>query len=100
MNGHKNRAAYRKRVSQQAQKNVRKRLGRQVSRQPRGGFRGVGAERNAPAHEQREKADLGVEMSECRGGENRSGRYTNEGVNCIPNGIDGWNFISNKLHRE
>ena len=55
------------------------------------------AEGNSTTDEEGRDADSGVEVSEGGGGQDGAGGDANEGVNGVPRGIDGGDFVGDEL---
>jgi hypothetical protein len=73
-------------------------LRRGVHRDPGRSLRAVRREGDSAAYEKCQQANPAIEMSESRGGQDGSGRDSDEGMDGVPRGIHGRNFVRQKLH--
>jgi len=60
----------------------------------------VGRERDASAEEQGGEANGRIEVGEGGCGQKRAGRDADEGVDHVPGGIDGRDFVGDELDDE
>ena len=82
-----------------AQADVRCRLGRAVGDETRGCFRGVRDQAGGTAEQNDEHIDDRRMMAEHLDGEERAADRTDDGVDCIPCGIEPGHFIGEKFER-